>query len=124
MNHFVSCGLILALAVGLGAFGAHGLKPHLTATQLGWWSTANDYHFWHGFAFGLLALGGRGTRNLTALRWSARLFLLGLILFCGSLYTMALTNLRWLGMITPIGGLAFIAGWICFALAFRKQSLS
>ena len=121
MNGLMVCGITLALAVALGAFGAHGLKNRLSEIELAWWYTATEYHFWHGLALGLVALAKQQISKSPLLTWSARLFLLGLILFCGSLYVMALTNLRWLGMITPLGGLAFIGGWCCFAVAGRNH---
>ena len=112
-------GLVLAAAVGCGAFGAHGLKKHLTPEALNWWSVAVDYHFLHGL--GLLMVGTQTDRapRPRALSLSGRLFVMGLLLFCGSLYVLALTGQRWLGMIPPVGGLCFLVGWICFAYAFR-----
>ncbi len=112
-------GIVLAVAVGLGAFGAHGLKARLTPTELNWWSVAVDYHFLHGF--GLLMIGTNfdkapRTKSLTI---AGRLFVGGLLLFSGSLYVMALSGQRWLGMITPVGGLCFLIGWLFFANGFR-----
>src|SRR4029077_11892514 len=94
------------LAVALGAFGAHGLKEALQASgMLDAWDKAVLYHLVHAVALVALALSGSGNR--------AVYFLLaaGILLFSGSLYTMALTNVRWLGAITPLGGLCFLAGW-------------
>jgi uncharacterized membrane protein YgdD (TMEM256/DUF423 family) len=101
------------LAVILGAFGAHALKAHLNTDQLAWWETANRYHFYHAFAILLAALIFQGAR-LPAM--AGYFFLAGIILFSGSLYLMALSEMLGLsrsilGPITPIGGLAFIAGW-------------
>ena len=108
--------LALAAAVALGAFGAHAMKSRLGADMLAVYQTAVQYHFWH--ALGLFALA------LLMLQWDAPalnlagwLLLAGLILFCGSLYLLALTGARWLGMVTPLGGLAFLAGWLCLAWA-------
>lgn len=99
------------LAVGLGAFGAHALKGTLAAhasTEV--WKTAVLYHFLHALALLVLAaLPGTG-RLVTAL------FLAGILLFSGSLYLLALTNIRWLGAITPLGGLCFLAGWLMLIL--------
>ncbi len=105
----------LAIAVLLGAFGAHGLKNRASVEQLGWWHTATEYFFYH--ALGLLALGIL-IKILPELsfRLPAVLLQLGIVVFCGSLYLMALGAPRWFGAITPLGGLAMIAGW--FALAF------
>ena len=94
------------LAVGLGAFGAHWLKPTLEAHGLvDVWNKAVLYHFIHAIALFVLALFG------TANRGAWWLLFAGILIFSGSLYVMALTNVRWLGAITPIGGLCFLAGW-------------
>lgn len=96
------------IAVALGAFGAHGLKPHLSAETLQWFETGNRYHFYHTFALLAVAL----LRNDSKLiRYAGFAFLLGIVLFSGSLYVMAVTGVKILGIITPIGGLAFLAGW-------------
>jgi len=100
------------LAVALGAFGAHALKAKLEATgMLDVWNKAVLYHFLHAVALVTLALYGAGNR--------ATYFLLGagIVLFSGSLYAIALTNLRWLGAITPVGGLCFLAGWAWLVFA-------
>ena len=95
------------LAVALGAFGAHSLKAILEANgTLEAWKTAVLYHLAHGIA--LLALALHGAVN----RGACFLFVAGVALFSGSLYLLALTNIRWLGAITPLGGLCFLAGWI------------
>ncbi|MGD8908243.1 MAG: DUF423 domain-containing protein [Chromatiales bacterium] len=104
------------LLVILGAFGAHALEARLPPGHLIWWQKAVHYQGLHTLALfgsGLLALNHSG-RLLNIAGW---LFLAGILLFSGSLYTLALTDLRSLGMITPIGGTAFIAGWFTLALA-------
>ena len=109
-----------ALAVMLGAFGAHGLKDKLSEKMLANWMTGVDYHFYHTFALlvvGLLALKFQ-SGALTAGGWS---FLAGILIFSGSLYIMALTGITRLGAITPIGGLLFIAGWVLLAVATLKS---
>jgi uncharacterized membrane protein YgdD (TMEM256/DUF423 family) len=94
------------LAVALGAFGAHALKSTLESYgMLDVWNKAVLYHFIHAIA--LFALGLYGVNN----RGAWWLILAGVVLFSGSLYVMALTNLRWLGTVTPLGGLCFLAGW-------------
>ena len=101
-------------AVALGAFGAHALKASLESSgMLDVWNKAVLYHFLHAIALVSLALFSAGNR--------ATWFLLvaGIILFSGSLYTMALTNIRWLGAITPLGGLCFLAGWAWLVIAPR-----
>jgi uncharacterized membrane protein YgdD (TMEM256/DUF423 family) len=100
------------LAVALGAFGAHALGTRLDERALSVFETAVQYHFFHTLA--LLAVGLLCRREASAsvqLRSSGIAFALGLVLFCGSLYLLSVTGLRWLGAITPLGGLAFLAGW-------------
>ena len=100
------------LAVALGAFGAHALKAKLeTNGLLDVWNKAVLYHFLHAIALLGLALYGAGNRTVYLL------LVAGIALFSGSLYTMALTNIRWLGAITPLGGLCFLAGWAWLAIA-------
>ncbi len=101
----VAAGLCF-LAVALGAFGAHRLKEMLQAHDMvSVWQTAVLYHFLHAIALLALALHGIG--------WRAPVWLLlaGIVFFSGSLYLLALTNMRWLGPITPLGGACFLAGW-------------
>lgn len=109
----------MALAVGLGAFGAHGLKHHLDAQALGWWDTGTRYLAWH--ALGLLAIDRVAAQGdpLKA-HLAGALMVAGIVLFSGSLYTMALTDQRWLGAVTPLGGTAWIVAWLALALAARK----
>jgi uncharacterized membrane protein YgdD (TMEM256/DUF423 family) len=102
------------LAVALGAFGAHGLKQTLeTHGMVDVWNKAVLYHFVHALALLVLALYGAANRGAW---W---LFFAGILIFSGSLYVMALTNLRWLGAITPLGGLCFLAGWAWLIIAPR-----
>lgn len=99
------------LAVALGAFGAHGLKETLTSHQsLETWQTAALYHLVHALAM-LLPWSMRGRRLQPA-----SFFLAGIALFSGSLYLLSLTGLKWLGMVTPLGGLCFLAGWLLLAI--------
>ena len=106
--------LNLALAVMLGAFGAHGLKAHATEVQLAWWQTATDYFFYH--ALGLLTLAIL-TRVIPQLPIKASFLLIqiGIVFFCASLYVMTLGLPRIFGAITPIGGALMIAGWLLLA---------
>ncbi len=109
--------------VGLGALGAHAVKGVVldlpdAAQRLGWWETAARYHLVHALAVGLVAvLSAHVTSQFP--RWAAGLFTLGIVLFSGSLYVMTLTGLRTLGMVTPFGGLSFLAGWVALALGAR-----
>lgn len=108
------------LAVMFGAFGAHALKGRLDEYATGVFETAVQYHFYHSLA--LLAVGILALTQPQAmlLRSSGWLFLLGLVLFSGSLYLLSLSGIRWLGAVTPLGGLAFIGGWACLAAAGWK----
>ena len=108
------------LAVAFGAFGAHALKGRLEDYAQGVFQTAVQYHFYHSLA--LLAVGviAISYPQATLLRSSGWLFVVGIIIFSGSLYLLSLSGLRWLGAVTPLGGLAFIAGWGCLAAASWK----
>ncbi|WP_131668452.1 DUF423 domain-containing protein [Psychrobacter pygoscelis] len=109
----------LALAVGLGAFGAHGLKSIATSQQLDWWHTATLYLLIH--ATGLLAVGILIRLQITT-PMPAWLLQIGVLIFAGTLYAMALGAPRWFGAITPIGGVLMIVGWLWLAVtAFRYQ---
>jgi uncharacterized membrane protein YgdD (TMEM256/DUF423 family) len=118
---FISlAGLSGMLAVALGAFGAHALRSRLDDYAQGVFQTAVQYHFTHSLA--LLAVGVIALSQPQAplLRSSGLLFLLGMLVFSGSLYTLSITGQRWLGAVTPLGGLALIAGWACLAAAGWK----
>lgn len=110
--------LVLALAVGLGAFGAHGLRDRLDAYSLGIWEKAVFYHFVH--ALGILIaplLARAGLASTSGAWWACLLLALGILFFSGSLYLLAVSGARWLGAVTPIGGVLFIAGWLSLAWA-------
>ncbi len=111
--------LLMLLGVALGAFGAHGLKNTLSQEGKSIYQTAVLYHLVHGLA--LLAVGWLATirPGETAIRTAGWLFILGIILFSGSLYALAITGIRKLGIITPFGGLAFLVGWLLLALSAR-----
>lgn len=109
-NGFLAAGaLSAALAVAAGAFGAHGLRGSLSPEMLSVFETAVRYQVYH--AFGLVAVGMMEPSSRVLLRVCGWCFVLGTILFSGSLYTMTLTDIRWVGMVTPVGGMTFIAGW-------------
>ncbi len=109
-----------AMAVLLGAFGAHGLKGIVTAERLAVFETAVRYQFFHALA--LLFVGLLAQRSVSSLfGLSGWLFVAGVLIFSGSLYALVLSSSRWLGAITPIGGLAMIAGWLVLAVAIWRD---
>ena len=116
----VSAAISGLLSVAFGAFGAHALRDRLDEYAQGVYATAVQYQFYHSLA--LLALGLLLTQfpHSTLLKSGALLFLLGILMFSGSLYVLSFTGLRWVGAITPLGGLAFIAAWACLAAAGWK----
>jgi uncharacterized membrane protein YgdD (TMEM256/DUF423 family) len=110
-----------ALAVAAGAFAAHGLEGRLVASASDVFQTGARYHMYHALAMGLAALAMRGSA-VRAATMSCWLFLTGIVLFCGSLYALSLTGVQTLGIVTPFGGVAFLAGWIALAVAGLKQA--
>lgn len=105
--------VLAALGVALGAFGAHALRATLDERHLGWWRTGVEYQMWHAIA--LIALAAAPVRS----GLPAGLLVVGTVLFSGSLYATALTDARWLGAVTPIGGILMIAGW--FVVFWRSS---
>ncbi len=115
----IFAGLSGAVAVGMGAGAAHGLSSRLSPEALGWVRTGAEYQLWHST---LLAALGLFARQSKALVFCAALIACGILVFSGSLYIMALLDMRWLGAVTPIGGLALIAGWMVLAwYGFRSH---
>jgi len=112
----------LLLAVLLGAFGAHALRGVLPADLQAIYQTASHYHFYH--ALGLLLVGVLGIHWPTSacLRWAGWLLVAGLLLFSGSLYLLSLSGLRWLGAVTPLGGVAFVLAWALVLIAVARQT--
>lgn len=123
MNWTAIGSALMALAVVLGAFGAHGLRNRLDAYSLSVYEKAVFYHFVHALGILLVALLARAGAITTGAQGRvAGLLLLGIVIFSGSLYALAVSGVRILGAITPIGGLAFIAGWLLLAFeASRSQ---
>ena len=116
---FLPVGALLAgVAVAFGAFGAHGLKPRLTPEKLLTFETGVRYHFYHAFALLLVGVLRIVLPGATGVALSGWLFVLGIVLFSGSLYWLTLGGPRWLGPVTPIGGLALIGGWGALFFAF------
>jgi uncharacterized membrane protein YgdD (TMEM256/DUF423 family) len=113
----VLAGLAGASAVLFGAFGAHALRHALDAAHRELWHTAVQYHFWHALALALSAWIGRGRAG----RCACGAFATGIALFSGSLYALALGAPRWVGIVTPFGGVAFVVGWIALGLALARR---
>jgi uncharacterized membrane protein YgdD (TMEM256/DUF423 family) len=120
---FAAGAAFALLAVMSGAFAAHGLKSILGESQLAIFETAARYQMYHAFALisvGLVSLHPQFSQRL--LKLAAIAFGLGIVLFSGSLYLLALSQIRWLGMITPLGGIAFLAGWLLLVVAALKNA--
>jgi uncharacterized membrane protein YgdD (TMEM256/DUF423 family) len=115
MRLFFALGCAFAaVGVGLGAFAAHGLRGVLSAADLGTFETGVRYHMYHAFALIAVAWAVErwGTTTTVLAGWA---FVAGIVLFSGSLYFLVLTGPRWLGAVTPIGGVAFLVGWVLLA---------
>lgn len=110
MNPILIAAVFGFLAVALGAFGAHALKPYLDEYAKGIWQTAVFYHFIHAIAILAVGILAKFKPELKV-NFICLCFTAGILLFSGSLYLLALTDLKWLGMVTPLGGLAFLTGW-------------
>lgn len=113
----VAAAVLLFLGVSLGAFAAHGLKGKLSADMLAAFETAVKYHMYHALA--LLVVANFAPRE-RAFVWAGDFYLAGILLFSGSLYILAITGVKWLGVITPLGGLCFLVGHVLLALAFYR----
>ena len=117
MNLWLLVASVLgAIGVGLGAFGAHGLRERLSPDQLSSWETAVTYQLLHAVVLAALASAGEGR----PIQLPAALFTAGIVLFSGSIYLLALGGPRWLGPVTPIGGASLIAGWLALAWVARS----
>ena len=122
MNWPAIAAILLALAVALGAFGAHGLKNHLDAYLMGVWEKAVFYHFVHALGLLITGLAARaGVLSSGAANSVGALLLAGIVLFSGSLYGLALTRMYVLGALTPVGGVCFIAAWLWLAVALLRS---
>jgi len=122
MNWTAAAAIMLALAVSIGAFGAHGLQGRLDAYSMGVYEKGVFYHFIH--ALGMLAvplLVRAGLISQSASAWAGWLLLAGIVLFSGSLYVLAITGVRALGAITPFGGASFIAAWVVLAVCALRS---
>ena len=112
---FLIASLLGGLSVALGAFGAHALRDRIEASLLANYQTGVSYMFYHALALFAVAWAITRWPSSSLPIWAGWLFVIGVAIFSGSLFVMAFTGLRWLGAITPIGGVAFIAGWLLLA---------
>lgn len=113
MKIFIIIGVLaMALGVILGAFGAHGLKARIEPNLLAAYQTGVEYHLYHALGLILVGLLAYQFPAVSGFKWGGWFLMWGVLLFSGSLYLMAVTGIRWLGAITPIGGTAFIIGWV------------
>lgn len=121
---FAAAGAFSALlAVAAGAFGAHALRARVTPDLLAVFETAARYQMYH--ALGLLAVAWAATRwPVGSVRAAGWLFIAGTIVFSGSLYLLTLTGQRWLGAVTPLGGVLFLAGWLALGLGILQSGSS
>ncbi len=118
-RHFFTLGAVLAgLAVMAGAFGAHALAGYVSEARLGTFQTGVTYHMYHGIA--LMITGWISRTEPQRFKLAGYCFLAGILFFSGSLYLLVLTDTGWLGAVTPIGGLLFIAGWLILAFRYPK----
>jgi uncharacterized membrane protein YgdD (TMEM256/DUF423 family) len=122
VNWPVTGAFLLALAVVFGAFGAHGLRGRLDAYSMSVYEKAVFYHFIHGLGLLIVSfLPKTGTFSESAASVVCWLLLIGILIFSGSLYLLAITGTRWLGAITPLGGLSFIVGWLVLAWYLMRR---
>jgi uncharacterized membrane protein YgdD (TMEM256/DUF423 family) len=122
MNRFLASAAAVSafIAVAAGAFAAHALRDRLDPAMLQAFETGARYQMYHALALFVAAYASRDDDAPLA-RWAGRLFIAGTLLFSGSLYALALSGIRIFGVITPIGGVAFLAGWLCLFLALRRR---
>lgn len=116
---FALGAVLAALAVAAGAFGAHGLESRLSADHLNTYQTAARYHMYHALALPAVGYAAQrwGGPFVTASGW---LFVAGIVLFSGALYALALSGMKWLGAVAPLGGVCLLAGWACLAWAASR----
>lgn len=112
------------IAVAIGAFAAHGLKRILAENELRWLATASQYQMYHALALLMVAVMQQKAIFNKWLEYSAYGFAIGILLFSGSLYALALTGLTWLVYVTPLGGLCFLLGWLCLFMAALRIDYS
>ncbi|MCX7108437.1 MAG: DUF423 domain-containing protein [Methylococcales bacterium] len=120
---FLFLGALSALiGVGMGAFGAHGLKAILSPEMLAVYQTGVTYQIWHALGLIAIALIRQQVPESKLLIWAGWLMFVGILIFSGSLYLLAILDLKWLGIFTPIGGVSFMMAWVLIAIfASKKQ---
>lgn len=120
--HFLLLGALSALiGVGMGAFGAHGLKTVISPEMLAVYQTGVTYQMYHALGLIGIALINQQAPDSKLLHWAGRLMFTGILLFSGSLYLLVFLNLKWLGMITPIGGVCFLTAWLLITIFAAKN---
>ena len=119
-KYLILAGFILMIAVIMGAFGAHGLENKISEKAMQTYQTGVRYHFYHGLAIMLVAIIGK-LLNLN-LKLSKNFFITGIILFSGNCYLYAITGIKTFAMIVPIGGVAFIIGWLAFSITLLRSN--
>ncbi|WP_411349498.1 DUF423 domain-containing protein [Paenibacillus sp. WLX2291] len=119
-TYIIIASILGMIGVIFGAFGSHILEPIIGA-RIETFKTGVEYHFVHTLAVLLVALLAGQLGESRLLRWSAMLFVIGIVFFSGSLYVLCITGVKVLGAITPIGGVCFIAGWILLAIAAARS---
>ncbi len=112
--------LFAFVGVAMGAFGAHGLKNVLSADSMHVYQTAVHYQLWHALGIGLIAIFIQQNPGAHLLLWAGWFMVAGIVLFSGSLYILSINDTRWLGIVTPIGGLAFLIAWVLLGLSALK----
>ena len=112
--------LFAFIGVAMGAFGAHGLKNVLSVDSMHAYQTAVHYQLWHALGIGLIAIFIQQNPGSHLLIWAGWFMVIGIVVFSGSLYILSLTETRWLGAVTPIGGVALLIAWILLALSALK----
>lgn len=120
-TYLIIAALSGLLAVMIGAFGAHGLKARLSVDMMAVYQTGVQYHFYHTLALLFIGLLSLNYPQVSLLNWSAGMMVVGIIIFSGSLYVLSISGIKWLGAITPLGGTAFIIGWLLLAVAVYKH---
>lgn len=117
-RYFLVAGIFLLLAVIIGAFGAHGLKPHLSLKELATYETGVTYQFYHGLALLLVCLISHSLK--VNLKWVMHFFTFGIVFFSFNCYLYAVTGIKFFGIIVPLGGTSFILGWLTFIIKMSK----